>query len=248
MKSIAIQVDHVCKKFLIPHERISSLRSAFVQMFSQKTYETFHALNDVSLEIKQGEFFGIIGKNGSGKSTLLKILAGVYHPDTGVVHVQGKVIPFLELGIGFNPELSGRDNIFLNGIVLGLTRKQIEQKFDTIVSFSGLERFIDQKLKRYSSGMYMRLAFAIAIHTEGDILIMDEVLAVGDAEFQQRCMYEFLRLKNEGKTIVLVTHGEGPLQQYADRVAFIEQGVIRKIGAPDEVLALYRSTINSEQV
>lgn len=245
MNSPIIQVNNVSKKFEIPHERISSLRSAFVQMFTQKTYETFNALDGVSFEVAKGEFFGIIGKNGSGKSTLLKILAGVYRADSGSVTVKGKVVPFLELGIGFNPELSGRDNIFLNGIVLGLSRKHIEQKFAQIVEFSGLERFIDQKLKRYSSGMYMRLAFSIAIHTEGDILIMDEVLAVGDAEFQQKCISELLRLNKAGKTIILVTHGEGPLQEYADRVVFIEHGKVRQVGKPDEVLETYRSTINS---
>lgn len=245
MKSPIIQVNKVSKKFEIPHERISSLRSAFVNMFTQKTYETFHVLDQVSFEVAKGEFLGIIGKNGSGKSTLLKILAGVYQADSGTITVNGKVVPFLELGIGFNPELSGRDNIFLNGIVLGLSRKQIERKFSEIVAFSGLERFIDQKLKRYSSGMYMRLAFSIAIHTEGDILIMDEVLAVGDAEFQQKCIHELLRLKKEGKTIILVTHGEGPLQEYSDRVVLIEQGKVRKIGKPEDVLGVYRSTINS---
>lgn len=245
MNSPIIQVNNVSKKFEIPHERISSLRSAFVQMFTQKTYETFHALDNVSFDVARGEFLGIIGKNGSGKSTLLKILAGLYQADSGSITVKGKVVPFLELGIGFNPELSGRDNIFLNGIVLGLSRKQIEQKFKAIVEFSGLERFIDQKLKRYSSGMYMRLAFSIAIHTEGDILIMDEVLAVGDAEFQHKCISELLRLKKAGKTIILVTHGEGPLQDFADRVVFIEQGKVRQIGKSEQVLTTYRSTINS---
>lgn len=241
----AIQVNNVSKKFEIPHERINSLRSAFVQMFTHKTYETFLAVDNANFEVAAGEFLGIIGKNGSGKSTLLKILAGVYRPDQGSVVLNGKVVPFLELGIGFNPELSGRDNIFLNGIVLGLSRKQIEEKFATIVEFSGLERFIDQKLKRYSSGMYMRLAFSIAIHTEGDILIMDEVLAVGDAEFQQKCINELIRLKKSGKTIILVTHGEGPLKAYADRVVFIDKGRIVKIGSPEEVLEAYRSTIKS---
>ena len=182
----AIVVKNLSKRFVIPHEKISTLKGAFISFFKKKDYEVFDALKDVSFEVKKGEFFGIIGRNGSGKSTLLKILAGIYVPNKGSVKIHGRISPFLELGIGFNPELSGRDNIYLNGTVLGLTKKQIDEKFNDIVAFSELERFIDQKLKNYSSGMSVRLAFSVAIHANRDILLMDEVLAVGDSNFQSK--------------------------------------------------------------
>lgn len=243
MQHPIISVKSISKKFLIPHEKINSLRGAFVKMFSQKTYETFSALDDVSFEIYPGECLGILGKNGSGKSTLLKILSGVYQSDQGFVHLTGKVVPFLELGVGFNPELSGRDNIFLNGMVMGLSRKQIEAKFADIVAFSEMERFIDQKVKRYSSGMYMRLAFAIAIHTEGDILIMDEILAVGDASFQEKCLRHVKKMKDMGKTIILVSHSEDSLLDFSDRVMILNGGKVEKIGVPQEMVDWYRKNM-----
>jgi len=248
-KDIAIKVENVSKTFKIPHEKISSIRGAFVNMFQKKTYEEFKALNDVSFEVKKGEFFGIIGRNGSGKSTLLKILAGIYQPDTPVkstkggpakrefhgVKINGLISPFLELGIGFNPELSGRDNIYLNATVLGLTKKQIDHKFNDIVAFSELERFIDQKLKNYSSGMQVRLAFSVAIHANRDILLMDEVLAVGDTNFQSKCLTEFNRYKELGKTVILVTHDISTVQRYCDRAMLLRNGRIVKIGKAEEV-------------
>jgi len=186
-KNIAIQVSNISKTFTIPHEKISTLRGAFVNMFRGNSYEKFKALDDVSFEVKKGEFFGIIGRNGSGKSTLLKILAGIYQTDKGgKVTINGRISPFLELGIGFNPELSGRDNIYLNATVLGLTTKQINNKFDDIVNFSELRRFINQKVKNYSSGMQVRLMFSVAIHANREILLMDDVLAVGDTNFQSK--------------------------------------------------------------
>jgi ABC-type polysaccharide/polyol phosphate transport system ATPase subunit len=221
---IAIHVKGVSKKFLIPHEKISTLRSAFVNLFKRHSFETFNALDNVSFDVFQGEFFGIIGRNGSGKSTLLKILAGVYASDSGTVDLQGAVSPFLELGIGFNPELSGRDNVYLNATVLGMTKKQIDEKFNEIVAFSELERFIDQKLKNYSSGMQVRLAFSVAIHANREILLMDEVLAVGDANFQVKCLTELRNLKRAGKTIILVSHGEQSIRDFADRVLVLDQG------------------------
>src|SRR3989344_136355 len=197
-----ITVQHLSKTFKIPHEKIPSVRGAFVSMFhGKRTYEEFQALDDVSFEVKRGEFFGIIGRNGSGKSTLLKILAGIYQADSGMVRIDGRISPFLELGIGFNPELSGRDNVYLNATVLGLAKRQIDGKFDDIVRFSGLERFIDQKLNRYSSGMQVRLAFSVAIHANRDILLMDEVLAVGDANFQKKC-YDYFNFIKGKKTIL----------------------------------------------
>lgn len=232
---IAIEVQNISKTFRIPHEKISSLRGAAVNMFKRKSYEKFQALDNVSFEVKKGEFFGIIGRNGSGKSTLLKILAGIYQSDNGKVHINGLISPFLELGIGFNPELSGRDNIYLNATVLGLSQKQIREKFDSIVAFSELERFIDQKLKNYSSGMQVRLAFSVAIHANRDILLMDEVLAVGDTNFQSKCLTEFARYKEMGKTVILVTHDIMTVQRYCDRAMLLRNGKIIKIGKAEEV-------------
>ena len=235
----AVVVKNVSKRFVIPHEKISTLKGAFVSFFRKKDYEVFDALKDVSFEVKKGEFFGIIGRNGSGKSTLLKILAGIYVPNKGSVKIHGHISPFLELGIGFNPELSGRDNIYLNGTVLGLTKKQIDEKFNDIVAFSELERFIDQKLKNYSSGMQVRLAFSVAIHANRDILLMDEVLAVGDMNFQQKCLEKFEEYKSQGKTIVLVSHDTGAIEKYCDRAMLIRDGKISAIGDTKRVVEWY---------
>ena len=238
-KDIAIKVDNVSKTFRIPHEKVDSIRGAAVSLFKSRGYEEFKALGDVSFEVKKGEFFGIIGRNGSGKSTLLKILAGIYQADRGKVNINGMISPFLELGIGFNPELSGRDNVYLNATVLGMTKKQIDAKFDSIVAFSELERFIDQKLKNYSSGMQVRLAFSVSIHANRDILLMDEVLAVGDANFQSKCLEEFNKYKDAGKTVVLVTHDIGTVQRYCDRALLLRNGKIVKIGKAEEVGSAY---------
>jgi len=233
--SIAIRVENVSKQFTIPHEKTNSLKGAFVNIFRKNTYEKFYALKDVSFEVKKGEFFGILGRNGSGKSTLLKILAGVYTANKGSVKIDGLVSPFLELGIGFNPELSGRDNIYLNATVLGLREKEIDAKFDSIVAFSELERFIDQKIKNYSSGMQVRLAFSVAIHANREILLMDEVLAVGDSNFQSKCLREFARYKEMGKTVILVTHDIATVQRYCDRAMLLRNGEVVKIGSAEEV-------------
>lgn len=238
--SVAIKVEHLSKTFRIPHEKVNSVRGAFVGMFHKRTYEEFQALDDVSFEVKKGEFFGIIGRNGSGKSTLLKVLAGIYQPDRGKVHINGMISPFLELGIGFNPELSGRDNIYLNAVVLGLTRKQIDQKFDDIVRFSELERFIDQKLKNYSSGMQVRLAFSVSIHANRDILLMDEVLAVGDANFQKKCIAEFEKYKASGKTVVLVSHDIGTIEKYCDRALLLRSGKATELGNASKTIEEYK--------
>lgn len=234
-----IVVRNMSKKFVIPHERIDTLKGKFVNIFRKKSYETFYALDDISFEVKKGEFFGIIGRNGSGKSTLLKILAGIYTPDQGSVVVKGMISPFLELGIGFTPELSGRDNIYLNATVLGLTKKQIDKKFDSIVAFSELERFIDQKLKNYSSGMQVRLAFSVAVHANRDILLLDEVLAVGDSNFQMKCHKEFARYKETGKTVILVSHDVAVVEQYCERAVLLRNGKIGKIGKATEVVSEY---------
>jgi len=236
MQDIAIQAENISKTFRIPHEKISTLRGAFVNMFRSNGYEEFKALDNVNFEVKKGEFFGIIGRNGSGKSTLLKILAGIYQPDKGgKVKINGLISPFLELGIGFNPELSGRDNIYLNATVLGLTKKQIDEKFDDIVEFSELRRFIDQKVKNYSSGMQVRLMFSVAIHANREILLMDEVLAVGDTNFQSKCLEKFNEYHEQGKTVVLVTHDIGTVQKYCDRAMLLRDGKIQMIGDPQKV-------------
>jgi lipopolysaccharide transport system ATP-binding protein len=223
---IAVKVTGISKVFKIPQEKDTTLKSAALNLFNKREFEVFNALNDVSFEVKKGEFLGIIGKNGSGKSTLLKILAGIYVPDSGEITINGKLSPFLELGVGFNPNLTGRENIFLGGIILGLTREQVEEKFDEIVKFSELEEFIDMKLKNYSSGMHVRLAFALSINVHAEILLMDEVLSVGDSNFQQKCLDKFREYKREGKTVLLVTHDIGAVRQYCDRAILLRKGKI----------------------
>jgi len=230
----------VSKVFRIPHEQVTSLRNAFISVFNRnRTYEEFKALDNVSFEVKKGEFVGIIGHNGSGKSTLLKCLANVYQADSGGVMINGQVSPFLELGIGFNPELSGRDNIYLNATILGLTRKEINTKFDNIVTFAKLERFIDQKVKNYSSGMQGRLAFSVSIHANRDILLMDEVLAVGDERFQEKCFNVFKNYKKEGRTVVLVTHDMNAVREYCDSAILLHHGQMVLFGDADKVCDEY---------
>lgn len=241
-QDIAIKVDQVSKIFKIPHENRNTIRERIINFRKKTTYEKFEALNDVSFEIRKGEFFGIIGRNGSGKSTLLKILAGIYTPDRGSVQVNGEISPFLELGVGFNPELSGKDNIYLNGTILGLTKKEIDEKFNQIVEFSELERFINLKVKNYSSGMQVRLAFSVAIHANKEILLMDEVLAVGDASFQVKCFNVFEEIIKEGKTIVFVSHDTSSIQKYANRVLYLESGRAAFTGNPNEALNKYMYT------
>lgn len=234
-----IKVKHVSKSFLIPHERISSLRDGVFSVFRPKQYEKFDALKDVSFEVKRGEFLGIIGRNGSGKSTLLKILAGIYRPDSGSVEINGKISPFLELGVGFNGELTARENVFLNGTILGLSEKQIVEKFEKIIEFAELEKFVDTKVKNFSSGMYARLAFSVAIEADADIYLMDEVLAVGDANFQTKCFAKFEGLKKRGNTIILISHDLNTIQKYTDCVIFISNGEIEKEGDPKTTTQLY---------
>jgi ABC-type polysaccharide/polyol phosphate transport system ATPase subunit len=232
---VAIRVENLSKTFKVPHEKNTSIKGAALNMFRKKNYERFEALKDISFEVKRGEFFGIIGRNGSGKSTLLKILAGIYVPDSGTVTINGKLSPFLELGVGFNPELTGRENLFLGGAILGLARKEIEEKFDKIVHFAELEEFIDMKLKNYSSGMHVRLAFSLAINAHAEILLMDEVLAVGDSNFQAKCLEEFNSYRDQGKTVILVTHDIGTVQRYCNRAMLLRNGKIVKIGTAEEV-------------
>lgn len=234
-----IEVKDLVKVFRLPHDRSSSIKQTVLN-WRKRGYEEFKVLNDISFSINEGEFFGIVGRNGSGKSTLLKILAGIYEPTKGKAEVRGTLTPFIELGVGFNPELTGRENIFLNGAILGLTTKEMEQKYDEIVEFAELERFMDQKLKNYSSGMQVRLAFSIAMQAHNGILLIDEVLAVGDAAFQRKCYNAFNDIKKSGKTVVLVTHDMGAVQEYCDRALMIEDGDIVAIGKPRELALRYQ--------
>ncbi len=243
MQKIAIQVKNITKSFKIPHEKHDTMRSTFVNMFAHNTYEEFNALDNVSFDVKKGETFGIIGRNGSGKSTLLKILAGVYQADQGSVMTNGLISPFLELGIGFNPQLSGRDNIYLNATILGLSKKEIAEKFDDIVEFSEVGRFIDQKVQNYSSGMKSKLSFSVAVHADREILLMDEVLAVGDIKFKKKCLDVFDNFRKQGKTIILVTHAPDVIETNCNRAMIFDHGKIVAIGESKETMKKYDEII-----
>lgn len=238
-EDIAIHLSAINKSFKVPHEKHNSLKSAAVDMFRSKKYTKFKALDDISFDIKKGEFFGIVGKNGSGKSTLLKIIANIYQPTSGNVSINGSLAPFIELGVGFNPELTGRENVFLSGTILGMTRKKIENIYEEIVEFAEIGEFMDQKLKNFSSGMQVRLAFSIAVRAESDILLIDEVLAVGDAAFQAKCLNYFEELKRKKKTVVFVSHDMDAVTQFCDRVVLITNGEIDMIGNAESVSSKY---------
>jgi ABC-type polysaccharide/polyol phosphate transport system ATPase subunit len=244
--SAAIEASNVSKTFRLPHEERTTFKEHFMHPFRRTTYETQRALDNVSFSVEPGDFFGIVGPNGSGKSTLLKILAGIYRADSGSVRVDGLLSPFIELGVGFNPELNARDNVRINGTLLGLSSRQLNARFDEIIAFAELERFVDQKLKNYSSGMQMRLAYSIAIQVDFDILLLDEVLAVGDAAFAAKCFATFERFRKEKKTIVLVTHDLYTIGAFADRALLLRSGVVEAIGKPDDVIARYQSPPGSE--
>ena len=236
--SVAISVDHVSKKFRIYHEKNQYLKSALLSG-KRARYEDFWAVNDVSFEVQTGSTFGIIGSNGSGKSTLLKCIAAILHPEKGSITTQGRTAALLELGSGFHPDLSGRENVFLNGALLGLTRGELERKFDEIVDFAGLEEFIDTPVKNYSSGMAVRLGFAIAINVDPDILIIDEVLAVGDASFQQKCYQKIESFRRDGKTILFVSHGLSDVTTLCSQVLWMEKGRAKAIGRSIDLVSDY---------
>lgn len=237
----AFSLQNVSKDFALPAEHLSSLKARVAHLFKKNERRVLHAVKPMDLEIKQGEFFGIVGRNGSGKSTLLKMLAGIILPSTGTVAVGGTVSPFLELGVGFNPELTARQNIYLNGAVLGMEKKEIEDRYDAIIHFAELEDFQEVKLKNFSSGMYVRLAFSVAIHAPTDILLMDEVLAVGDERFQEKCTKVFHDLKARGRTVILVSHDMGAISQFCDRVLVMERGKMLTVSTTKEAVALYHS-------
>jgi ABC-type polysaccharide/polyol phosphate transport system ATPase subunit len=235
----AVQVERVSKAFRLPHQQRTTLKEHFLHPFDRTVYEHQQALSDVSFTIGQGEFFGIIGPNGSGKSTLLKIVADIYRADSGHVQVNGRLSPFIELGVGFNMELSARDNIRINATLLGLSGRQLRDRFDDLIGFAELEAHVDKKLKNYSSGMLVRLAFSIAIQVEFDVLLLDEVLAVGDQTFQEKCMDTFDRFREEGKTIVLVSHDLDRVATICDRALLLRDGIVIALGPAADVVAAY---------
>jgi ABC-type polysaccharide/polyol phosphate transport system ATPase subunit len=236
----AVTVATVSKTFRIPHHSVSTLKERVLHPFRRTSYDQFQALKGVSFEIQQGEFFGVIGRNGSGKSTLLKCLAGIYRPDTGSISINGRLSPFIELGVGFNPDLNALDNVTVNATLIGLTPKEARQRFAEVIEFAELEDFVEMKLKNYSSGMQVRLGFATAIQVDADILLVDEVLAVGDAIFQQKCFDTFRRLKSEGRTIVYVSHDLATVQRFADRAVLLDAGEIVEMGRPEIVIREYQ--------
>jgi len=240
-KEPAVIVENITKSFKIPLEGSSGLKQKLINQFKgRKGFREFTPLKDINFTVYKGDFFGIVGRNGSGKSTLLKTIAGIYTPQAGMVHVAGSLVPFIELGVGFNPELSGKENVYLNGALLGFSRKEINEMYDEIVEFAELKDFMEERLKNYSSGMQVRLAFSIAIKAKGDVLVLDEVLAVGDAAFQQKCFDYFEELRKDKKTIIIVTHDMGAVQRFCNRAMMISDGVIEKIGTPDEVADIYK--------
>ncbi|MBR3329556.1 ABC transporter ATP-binding protein [Candidatus Saccharibacteria bacterium] len=239
--NIAISVKNLSKSFLLPTEKASGLKQAiFNRLRGVKGVKKQSVLKDISFDIKKGEFVGIVGRNGSGKSTLLKTLAGIYYPEEGEITIDGTLIPFIELGVGFNPELTGRENVYLNGALLGFSNIEIDKMYNDIWKFAELEEFQNQKLKNYSSGMQVRLAFSIAIRAKGDILLLDEVLAVGDAAFQQKCTDYFNSLHGN-QTVVLVTHSMENVRKFCDRAILIEKGKITLNGDPKEVADAYEN-------
>lgn len=247
MTDIAVNVENVSKRFRLYHERNDSLKATLMRRGRAK-YEEFWALDNVSLEVPTGTTFGLIGENGSGKSTLLKCMAKILRPDKGSTKVNGKMSALLEVGAGFHPELSGRDNIYLNGSILGLSRKELDAKFDGIVDFAGLEQFVDTPVKNYSSGMYVRLGFSVAINVDPDVLLVDEVLAVGDESFQRKCAEKFAELREGGKTIVVVSHGLGAMRTLCDQIALLEHGVLQTVGPAAEVIDQYLSDSQADRV
>ena len=238
----AVSIQNVSKKFRLYHERNQTLKSAIMRR-RRSVHEDFWALRDVSFDVEQGSTFGLIGSNGSGKSTLLKCLAKIYWPTSGSISYAGRMAALLEVGSGFHHELSGRENIYLNGSILGMSRKEIDRKFDEIIDFSGVEQFIDQPVKNYSSGMYVRLGFSVAISVEPDILIVDEVLAVGDAEFQEKCFQKFRDYRAQGRTVILVSHSMNSVRTMCAQVAWLNKGTLMTVGAAEETIAAYEGSI-----
>ena len=243
MSDWAVRINDVNKRFRLYHERNQSLKSAILRGRTSK-HEDFWALKDISFDVIEGHTHGLIGSNGSGKSTLLKCLAKIYWPTSGTIEYRGRMASLLEVGSGFHLELSGRENIYLNGSILGMSKKEIDSKFEEIVDFSGVERFLDQPVKNYSSGMYVRLGFSIAINVDPDILVVDEVLSVGDEEFQRKSFQKFLEFKKRGKTVILVTHTMPVVEDICDSVTWINEGVMMQTGPAAQVVKNYQSSLS----
>ena len=240
MKEVAVKIQNVSKSFRLPTENTNSLKRTVVNFFKGiKGYKEQEVLRDISFDVYKGDFFGVVGRNGSGKSTLLKIISQIYFPEQGSVEIDGRLVSFIELGVGFNPELTGRENVYLNGAMLGFSEKEVDAMYDDIVAFAELADFMNQKLKNYSSGMQVRLAFSVAIRAQSDILVLDEVLAVGDEAFQRKCNDYFMQTRADKKTIILVTHSMEAVRKYCNRAVMIDQGKVKVLGTPDEVANQY---------
>ena len=246
---IAIRLENVTQRFRVIHERHDTLRGLFSKLFrNQASYHDFEAVKNASFEVPRREMIGIIGRNGSGKSTLLKIIAGVYRPTAGRVRVVGSLAPLIELGAGFHHELTGRENILLNGLLMGYSKRDMLEREQRIIDFTEIGDFIDTPVKQYSSGMYMRLAFSVATEVDPDVLLIDEILAVGDAAFKQKCFERLQNFKRAGKTIVLVSHTMGQVEDYCDRALLIEKGSIVAAGQPSEVIEAYQNSMALEVI
>lgn len=246
-REMAVSIHDIHKEFILPQSKNTTFKQTVVNIVKKNNKVTQKTLDGVSFDVHKSDFFGIVGRNGSGKSTLLKLIAGVYTPTAGSITVNGGLTPFIELGVGFNPELSGRDNVYLNGALLGFTRQQMSAMYNEIVDFAELSPFMDQKLKNYSSGMQVRLAFSIAIKAKNDILIFDEVLAVGDEAFQRKCLDVFEGYKATGQTVILVTHDMETVKQYCTRAALIDNGKLIEVGSPRKIANKY-SQLNQEEI
>ncbi len=252
MSETAIKVENLSKKYYIGANKSGSLRETLQNKFNvlfgkkNQSIEEFWALKDINFEVKQGEVLGIIGKNGAGKTTILKILSRITEPTTGRIEITGRVSSLLEVGTGFHPELTGRENIFLNGTILGMSRNEVKSKFDEIVDFSGIEKFLDTPVKRYSSGMYVRLAFAVAAHLDPEILIIDEVLAVGDAEFQKKCLGKMENVSKSGRTILFVSHQMGAITRLCNKAILLSKGFMIKMGETQKIIDYYVSNVSSK--
>ena len=246
MSDVAISVANVSKRFRIPLDRSSTLKYRVLHPRSTSRHHDFFALKDIDFDVPSGQFLGIIGHNGCGKSTLLKLMARIYQPTSGHLEVNGLVSPFLELGVGFNPELTARENVFLNGAILGLSHRELQDRMEEIIHFAELENFVDQKVKNFSSGMQVRLAFSVAIRADASVLLMDEVLAVGDARFQAKCFEVFSRYKREGKTVILVTHDLSSVEKYCDRTILIDRGEMIADGLSRDVSNTYKRMVGEQ--
>jgi ABC-type polysaccharide/polyol phosphate transport system ATPase subunit len=248
MKSPVIRVENVTQRFRLIQERPDSLRELFTKFFRHKSeFHNFEAVQNVSFDVHQGEVVGLVGRNGSGKSTLLKIIAGVYKPTCGRVEVHGSLAPLIELGAGFHPELTGRENVLMNGLLMGFTKREMQAREKSIIDFADIGEFIDSPVKQYSSGMYTRLAFAVATEVNPDILVVDEILAVGDAAFQQKCFERLEAFRHSGKTILLVTHSLGQILEHCDRALYLDKGRVVADGDPAQVVELYTTANAVEQ-